>query len=176
MPTRTRYDASSITPSSLVGDEISLHSRNIILPFNKIQIEDENNCDDDEIFYSGICKDNSKAKITKETINRDCLNKEDTIYKLGSSLRGTQFFIITKSKIKSYKKVNLTARHKAQNFDFKDFTFVVLEKEETSIIKSSEYQLLSKLKNELIQKKVLLGKNGDIEEAENLLSGFIDIG
>jgi hypothetical protein len=60
--------ASKIAPSSIIGEQVEIISRHIVLPFQKIQYKPkEKNCEDIKFFFTGKIIDNSEVIIKKIT-------------------------------------------------------------------------------------------------------------
>lgn len=58
--------ASKIAPSSIIGEQVEIISRHIVLPFQKIQYKPkEKNCEDIKFFFTGKIIDNSEVIIKK---------------------------------------------------------------------------------------------------------------
>lgn len=142
------YPQAKITPSSILGDCVHIHSRHFYFPFKKIKIVNEEDCP--AFLYTGNAKDNSSAVVV-ELSRLKCLKNKFTNISKNAKISGTHIYIQSEVKIRenNIKKVNLTGRHKSQELKLNSFTYVELIKEESNIINSQDYASLVEKKRNL---------------------------
>lgn len=145
---KRKLAASKIAPSSLIGEEVEIISRHIVLPFQKIQYKPkEKSCEDIKFFFTGKLIDNSEVTIKKET-KRTCFENTFTITEIDGKIRGLEINIKSSEKVRenNIKKIKESGRHNAQHLVLNKFTFAELVKEERDIICSANYKELKDLK------------------------------
>ncbi|MGJ0377329.1 hypothetical protein [Aliarcobacter cryaerophilus] len=140
--------ASKIAPSSIIGEQVEIISRHIVLPFQKIQYKPkEKNCEDIKFFFTGKIIDNSEVIIKKIT-ERTCFENNFTLKKENDKIKGIEISIKSSDKVREndITKVKESGRHNAQRLSLSKFTFAELIKEERDIINSSNYKELKEIK------------------------------
>lgn len=151
---KRKLPASKIAPSSLVGEEVEIISRHIVLPFQKIQYKPkEKDCEDIKFFFTGKLVDNSEVTIKKVT-KRTCFENNFTITEKDGKIRGLEISIKSSEKVRenNISKSKESGRHNAQCLVLNKFTFAELIKEERDIINSANYKELRDLKIQIESK------------------------
>lgn len=159
---KRKLPASKIAPSSLIGEQVEIISRHIVLPFQKIQYKPkEKDCEDIKFFFTGKLVDNSEVTI-KKTTKRTCFENNFTITEEDGKIRGLEISIKSSDKVRqnSITKGKESGRHNAQYLVLNKFTFAELIKEERDIIHSSNYKELKDIKIKIESK---IKKNTFIE-------------